>query len=104
MNEIMQSISEAEQKAALIREQALSRAAEIAAQAEADAAALKKAAEEKAKNARERGIRVAQEQAQADYEREIASKTQSARSYAQEQLPKTEQIEKDIVRRICSGC
>ena len=101
--EIMQKIAQAEEQAASIREQAGARARGIAAQAEADAAAMKKTAAVKAKNLRENGVRVAQEQADADYRRALEKSAEDARVYADEFAGKTDSVVKEIVRRISLG-
>ncbi len=103
MKEIMQKIAQAEEQAASIREQAGARARGIAAQAEADAVAMKKTAAVKAKNLRENGVRVAQEQADADYRRALEKSAEDARAYADEFTGKTDSVVKEIVRRISLG-
>ncbi len=99
MEEIMQAIAQAEEQAAVLREEARSRAAQIAAQAEADGVALKKSAAVKAKNLRENGLRVAD----AAYRAALDKSAADARAYADEYAGKIEPIVKEVVRRICSG-
>ena len=103
MEDIMKMIGKAEEDAERIKEEATSKAREITAAAEAEAASLIKSAEAKAKNLREHGVRVAQEQAEAEYAKAIKKEQTTAVAYADEVLTKSDAVVKEIVRRVCGG-
>lgn len=103
MQEIIQKIFEAEQKAAEIKANALEKAAEIAAGAENRAADIDKLAEAECKAMREKSLKDAVEEAQRRYDDEITVNRAKASKYCADRLKDTDKIVNDIVRRITRG-
>ena len=92
MQEIINSINEAEEKAAEIAENAEIRSAEIAALSEAECKAL-----------REKSIKTAKEEARKNYESEITVKRAESAQYRADRLKNIDKIVNDIVRRVTRG-
>lgn len=103
MQEIIQIICEAEQKAAEIKTNALDKAAEIASAAEERAADIEKLAEVESKALREKTLKDAVEEAQRRYDDEITVNRAKASKYCSDRLKETDKIVSDIVRRITRG-
>ena len=103
MQEIIQLINEAEQKAAEIKAKAYDKAAEIAASAEERAADIEKLAEADCKALRESSLKAAQESADKLYDNEITVNRAKASKYCADRLKDTDKIVSDIVRRITRG-
>ena len=103
MQEIIELINEAEQKAAEIKAEAIEKAAEIAAKAEERAADMEKLAEVDAKNLRESSLKAAVEEAGRRYDNEITVNRAKASKYCADRLKDTDKIVSDIVRRITRG-
>ena len=94
--EIIKSITEAEEKATDMKTAAYARAAEIAAQAEIRA-------EEVCKAYRETQLKAAEADAQKKYLAALAEKRAEAEAYAARLLENTELPVSKIVRRVCGG-
>lgn len=103
MNEIIKSITEAEEKAAEIKEKALKRAAEIAAHAEERAGEIDRLSAAECKELREKTLKEAAEKAQADYDNEISAKRAEAAKYAEKCLKRADRQVHDVVRRVTVG-
>lgn len=103
MQEIIQLINEAEQKAAEIKANAMNKAAEIASDAENRAADIDKLAEAECKAMREKCLKDAVEEAQRRYDNEITVNRAKASKYCADKLRDTDKIVNDIVRRITRG-
>ncbi len=103
MQEIIQLINEAEEKAAEIKSEAQDRAAAIAADAEARVADIDKLAEAQCKELRESIVKEAVEEAQKRYDNEITVNRAKASRYCADRLKETDKIVSDIVRRITRG-
>ena len=97
MNEIIKSITEAEEKAAGIKAEALKKAAEIAAAAEIRADEIEKKCETDCKLYRENALK------KANYDKALTDKRAEAKEYADAVLKKTDGVVNDIVRRITRG-
>ena len=103
MQEIIEKINEAEQKAAEIKEKALEKAAEIVSGAEERASDIEKIAESDCKALRERSLKEASLEAQKRYDNEIIVNRAKASNYCADRLKDTDKIVNDIVRRIVRG-
>lgn len=103
MEEILKSITEAEQKAAQIKEAAGVRAQEIIAEAEVRAGKMREYSETSLKAYRETELKKAAEKAQEDYDGEIKKERDKAVKYADGLLKNTDFYVNDIVRRISGG-
>ena len=103
MQEIINSINEAEAKAAEIKAQARKKAAEIAENAEERSAEISKLSETELKAYREKSVKEAEAEAQKRYDSEIAIKRAEAAQYAAERLNNADKFIGDIVRRITRG-
>ncbi len=103
MNEIIKSITEAEEKAAGIKAEALKKAAEIAAAAEISADEIEKKCETDCKLYRENALKKAERDAAANYDKALTDKRAEAKEYADAVLKKTDGVVNDIVRRITRG-
>lgn len=101
--EIIKSITEAEEKAADMKTAAYARAAEIAAQAEIRAAEIARSSEEVCKAYRETQLKAAEADAQKKYLAALAEKRAEAEAYAARLLENTELPVSKIVRRVCGG-
>ena len=103
MDGIIKSITEAENKASEIKAQALDKSAEIAAQAEERSAEIEKLSQAECKALREKSIKAAQDEAQANYDEVISQKRAEAAQYAEKCLKKADKQINDIVRRVTGG-
>lgn len=100
MEEILKTILNAETEAGNLKDEALKRAAEIAAEAEARAAEIEKASEAECKNIRESMLRLAQKQSEEEYKQTIYVRADEAQHYADEILKHTDALVKKITGRI----
>ena len=103
MQEIINSINEAEEKAAEIKAAAIKKAAEIAENAENRSAEILALSEAECKALREKSIKTAKEQARKNYESEITVKRAESAQYRAERIKNIDKIVNDIVRRITRG-
>lgn len=103
MNEIIKSITEAEEKAAEIKAAALQKAAEIAAAAEVRADEIARKCETDCKLYRENQLKKAERDAAANYEKSLAEKSAEAKAYADFIIKQTDGAVNDILRRITRG-
>lgn len=103
MQEIIQLINEAEQRASEIKANALEKAGDIASDAENRASDIEKLAEAECKAMRERILKEAAEEAQNRYDDEITVNRAKASKYCADKLTSTDKIVNDIVRRITRG-
>ena len=103
MQEIIEKINEAEQKAAEIKANALEKAGGIASKAEERAAEIDRLAEADSKVLRESSLKNATKEAQKRYDDEITVNRAKASKYCADRLKDTDKIVNDIVRRIVRG-
>lgn len=103
MQEIINSINEAEAKAAEIKAEALQQAAKIAEDAETRCSEIAKLSEAECKALRENSIKAAEEEAGKRYDSEIAAKRAEAAKFRAECLKNTDEIVNVIVRRVARG-
>lgn len=103
MEEIIQSIKQAEEKATSVKEAALLKSHEIIAQAESDAREFLRTAEVKRKNDRENALRIARDKADAEYRSSVESSRKEAKTFADGCIEKLDRSVQEIVRRIVSG-
>ncbi len=103
MEEILQAITSAEQKAARIKADALEKAAKIAADAEAAASGIAGQNEEECRALRDKAIKDAENLAKDNYAAAIKKKTAECAAFADNAINKSENISKEIVRRILRG-
>ncbi len=103
MQEIIQLINEAEQKASEIKADAMNKAGEIASDAETRASDIEKLAEAECKAMREKILKEAAEEAEKRYDDEITVNRAKASKYCADRLEDTDKIVNDIVRRITRG-
>lgn len=103
MQDIINSINEAEAKAAEIKAEALRRAAKIAEAAEERCAEIAKLSEAECKAYREDSIKTAEAEAQKNYDSEIAVKRAEAAKYCADRFKNTDKTVNDIVRRVKRG-
>lgn len=103
MENIIQAIAEAEEKACFIRQEAMERAEEIIAQAERTAAEKEKSAREVCKAYRATQINAAQKEAEAKYDSAVSAAASKARQQSEEQMKNADSIIARIVGRIVRG-
>lgn len=103
MEDIIKSITEAEQQAAEIKAKAAERAAEIIAEATKKAAAIVSKSETECKIMREVQINQAVTDAQAAYDNALAESSVKAKKYADGVLKNADGAVNDIVGRILGG-
>ena len=103
MEDIIKSITEAEQQAAEIRLKAGERAAEIIAAASARAAEIAQRTEAECKIMREVQINRAVEDAQSAYDKAVAESATAARKYAGAVLKSADGAVNEILGRITGG-
>lgn len=103
MQEIINSITEAEERASEIKAQALKKSAEIAYAAEERAFEIAKLSEAECKAYREKSVKQAEADAQKKYEAEMTVKRAEAAQYAAERLKDTDGAVNEIVRRVKRG-
>lgn len=103
MEEILKSVTEAEERANAIREAAEEQAAQIIATAEEKAAKIARESETVIKLLREEKLRKSYEKAQADYARATESEAALQKKNADELIAKTDREVAAVVRRITVG-
>lgn len=103
MEEILKSVTEAEERANAIREAAEEQAAQIIATAEEKAAKIARESETVIKLLREEKIRKSSEKAQADYARATENEVALQKKNADELIAKTDREVAAVVRRITGG-
>ncbi len=103
MQEIIQLITEAEQKASQIKAEALEKAGAIVSGAENRASEIEKLAEAECKAMREKILKEAAEEAQKRYDDEITVNRAKASKYCADRLRDTDKTVNDILRRITRG-
>lgn len=101
--EIIKSITEAEARAAKIKESAFAQVAEIAAKAEERAFEIEKSSEEVCRAYRETQLKAAEADAEKAYLSALAQKREEAKQYADRLLENTELPVSRIVGRITGG-
>lgn len=103
MNEVIKSITEAEEKAAEIKAQAQLKADEIFADAQVKADEVSRKSETDCKLYKDNQIKKAEKDAAQNYENYISEKKNSAKTYADSLIKNTGATVDNIVRRITSG-
>lgn len=103
MEELIKSITEAEEKALEIKNDAQQQAARILAEAEHKSAEIAKVCEAELKSLREKRIKEAEDAAQDNYDKTLKQNAVSAQAYADGVIKKTQKCVNDIVRRIVGG-
>ncbi len=103
MNDIIQSITEAENRASEIKAKALERATEISAAAEEKCARLAKECATDCKIMRETAVNNAVKDAEAQYDLTIEKKTAESRAYADALIKKSGPVAAEIAGRIVRG-
>ena len=103
MEDIIQSITVAEQSAVEIKEKALITAAEISAAAETESARILNESERECKLYRETEIKQAEIKAEESYKNEIDKKQAECRAYADGVIAKSGGVANEIVRRVTRG-
>lgn len=103
MEDIIQSITEAESQAAEIKAKAAERAAEIIAEATKRAAEIAAKSETECKIMREVQINQAETDAQAAYDKTLAESSAKAKKYADSVLKNADGAVNDIVGRVTGG-
>lgn len=103
MEDIIQSITSAEQTAAEIKEKALLKASEISSGAENESARILKENERECKLYRETLIAQAEKEAEENYKNEIEKKQAECKAYADGVIAKSESVANEIVRRVARG-
>ena len=101
MEELIQSIQEAEERAQKLKADARERAAAITAEAEQSASALLSACEKECAEKRLSSLALARDGAQKEYEKSIAEAEAEAKQYADGVLKDTKSVVSRIVRRVC---
>lgn len=103
MDEIIKSVTDAEQRAAQMKSDAVVRAGQIIEEARAQAAAIEaKSASERAAF-RESSLKAAEEQAEKDYAAAVAKSRAEAQRYADHIIGNTDAVVGKIVGRINGG-
>lgn len=103
MQDIINSINEAEVKASEIKAQAQAKCAEIVQKAETVADEIAKRCETDCKLYREAEIRKAEKKAEEDYRKALSAKRAEAGAYADNIIKNTDAEVNEIVRRITRG-
>lgn len=103
MDEIIKSVNEAEAQAAKIKSDAVVRAGKIIEQARAQASEIERAAAAERTAYRENAIKVAEEQAEKDYNAAIKKSGADAEQYAENVLRYVEVTVGKIVGRVSGG-
>ncbi|MCI8734298.1 MAG: hypothetical protein HFE40_01945 [Clostridia bacterium] len=103
MNEIIKSITEAEERAEALKEAAQVKSAAIIAQAETEAEQIAKRCETDCKLYRESQIRKAEKEAEENYLKSVSDKKAKAKAYADGVLKNCDSAVSDVVRRITRG-
>ena len=103
MQEVINSITEAEQRAEEIKARALTRAAQTEEDAEARSAEIAALSEAECKAYREKGIKEAEALAESEYVKSITVQRAEAAQYCADRLKNADVAVSDIVRRITRG-
>jgi len=103
MEEIIKSITEAEESASVIKTEAAERAADIIANASERAAEIAAKSETECKILREVKINDAEVEALAAYDRTVADSAAKAKKYADGVLKNAESVVNEIVGRVTGG-
>ncbi|MDE5943895.1 MAG: hypothetical protein K2H30_06800 [Clostridia bacterium] len=103
MEEIIKSITQAEEKAEQIKAEALSDSAKIAEAAETEIVKIAEKCEEECKLYREKEIAAAYAEAEKLYSEALDKKRAEAVAYADSVIKHTDKAVADIVRRITRG-
>ena len=103
MEEIIKSITQAEQTADGIKAEALAKSAEIASAAETEVGNIAQKCEEQCKLYREREIAAAHAEADKLYTNSLEAKRAEAEAYANSVIKNTDKAVTEIVRRITRG-
>lgn len=103
MEEIIQSITEAEIRAEEIKSAAMQKAAALAAEAQARAGEIKKASELDCKQFREQQLREAEERGEKQYRAALAESKAKATAYADSLMGKAERQAFAVAGRITDG-
>lgn len=103
MEDIIKSITEAEERAAEIKAKAAERSAEIIAEAAKRAAEITAKGETECKIMREVQINQAAADAQAAYDKTLAESSAKAKKYADGVLKNADGVVNDIVGRVLGG-
>lgn len=101
--EMIKSITDAEAKAAEIKQAAIEKSAQILAAAEEQAVGIEKACDMRLKTYRETELKNARAAAEAQYSQTLASAEKDARVYCANVLKNAETCVSEIVGRIASG-
>lgn len=102
-NEIIKSITEAEAQAAELKQQAMEKAAQILADAEARAYKQEQLSAEENKSYRDSEIKAATAEAEAEYRQTLSAKEKEAKEYCAQVLASSETAVNSIVGRVISG-
>lgn len=103
MNEIIRSITDAEERATQIKAEALKKAEKIGAAAEAEVEENVKKCETDCKLYRDAQIKKAERQGAEEYEKTISQKREEGRKYADSVIKRADGTIKEIVRRVARG-
>lgn len=103
MEEILESITQAEEKASLIKEEALKKAGEIAAKAADEAGLILKRSESEIRLYRERTLQQAAAEGEKRYNDALEKTRAEAKAYADGIIKKTDGTSSEIVGRITRG-
>lgn len=101
--EIIKSITAAEEEGAAMKRTALERAAQILSNAQAQASGVEKSAAQTCKAYRDAQIKRAQEDAEQEYEAALRAKKAEAKDYCEEALEGADASVTKIVGRILGG-
>lgn len=102
--EIMQAIKQAEAQAAAIKEEATQRAALLIADSEKQAARLEQTTQEVCRAYRESQLKQAVVDAETAYQNALAAKEQESRAYCAHVLENADAAVSAIVGRVIGGC
>lgn len=103
MDELVKSITEAEEKAAELKAEANKKAAEILAEAERQAGEQENSSLSACRKYREMQLEKAQKETEAAYNAEIERKTKEAEAMFERLAKDVKDPADEIVRRICDG-
>lgn len=103
MEHIIEEITEAEKRAAEIKNNALLKAQDVVAKAEAEASVASKQGEAERTEYKERAVKKAEEEANASYAEKISAVRAEAQKRSEEILSSADNIVSEIVRRVVGG-
>lgn len=103
MEEIIEAITRAEERALNIREEALKKAEQIAAKAADEAELISKRSESEIRLYRERSLKQAEAEGEKRYAEALAKTRAAAKAYADGVIKKADGVAADVVGRITSG-